>query len=142
MTPQLKEYLNKHKNVIEAEQFHTLVNLAPINLKEELILFLLECTNNDASIIPTGKQTQVFEEAVRKVFPNINICHTWISLDHSGNRNKTNKQSGYVKFIATVDGKLSTGRCSWVLNRQRCNAVDIACAIGDELAHEIMENVE
>ena len=110
MTEQLKSYLQKHKAVIEAEQFDTLLSLCPLNSKKELILFLLDCSENDPSIIKIDRTTKILQDGVQAYFPEANLVYTWIAYDK---KPAAGLRSGTITYVAVVNGEVVQDKFWW-----------------------------
>ena len=110
MTPQLKDYLTNHRNIIEEEKFDTLLALCPLNTKKELILFLLECNDNDPSIIKIDHTTKILQDGVQVYFPEAHLVYTWVSFDK---KPPHGLRSGTIDYIAVVDGQVVQDKFWW-----------------------------
>lgn len=110
MTQQLKDYLTNHRNIIEEEKFDTLLALCPLNTKKELILFLLECNDNDPSIIKIDHTTKILQDGVQIFLPEAQLVYTWVSFDKKPSRGL---RSGTIAYIAVVNGQIVEDKFWW-----------------------------
>ena len=110
MTPQLKDYLTNHRNIIEEEKFDTLLSLCPLNAKKELILFLLECNDNDPSIIKIDHATKILQDGVQVFLPEAYLVYTWVSFDK---KPPHGLRSGTITYIAVVNGRIVEDKFWW-----------------------------
>lgn len=110
MTDQLKSYLQKHRAVIEAEQFDTLLSLCPLNSKKELIRFLLDCNENDPSIIKIDRTTKILQDGVQVFLPEAHLVYTWVSFDK---KPPHGLRSGTITYVAVVNGQVVEDKFWW-----------------------------
>jgi hypothetical protein len=134
MTEQLKSYLQKHRAVIEAEQFDTLLSLCPLNSKKELILFLLDCNENDPSIIKIDHTTKIFQDGVQVYFPEAHLVYTWVSFDK---KSPHGLRSGTITYIAVVNGQVVEDRFWWGFDAKFIDLDIIAENVCEDLATHI-----
>lgn len=134
MTDQLKSYLQKHRAVIEAEQFDTLLSLCPLNSKKELILLLLNCNENDSSIIKIDRTTKIFQDGVQVFLPEAHLVYTWVSFDKKPSHGL---RSGTIDYIAVVNGQVVEDRFWWEFDARFIDIDIIAENVCEDLATHI-----
>lgn len=113
MTPQLNDYLTNHRNIIEEEKFDTLLALCPLNTKKELILLLLECNDNDTSIIKIDHTTKILQDGVQIFLPEAHVVYTWVSFDK---KSPHGLRSGTIAYIAVVEGQVVEDKFWWEID--------------------------
>ena len=134
MTPQLKDYLTNHRNIIEEEKFDTLLDLCPLNTKKELILFLLECNDNDPSIIKIDHTTKILQDGVQVFLPEAHLVYTWVSFDK---KPPHGLRSGTIDYIAVVDGQVVQDKFWWEFDAKFIDIDIIAENVCEDLATHI-----
>ena len=82
MNDELKQFLNKNKHLIEQEDYQLLQEACPGEYKKELRLFLLDCANNDTSIIYQSSLARVLQEEINKFTSNIFVIHLIMYQPH------------------------------------------------------------
>ena len=81
MTDQLKSYLQNHRNIIEEEKFDTLLALCPLKNRKDHILLLLDCNENDPSIVKIDHATKILQDGVQVFLPEAHLVYTWVPFD-------------------------------------------------------------
>lgn len=134
MTPQLKDYLTNHRNIIEEEKFDTLLALCPLNTKKELILLLLDCNENDPSIIKIDRTTKIFQDGVQVYFPEAHLVYTWVSFDK---KSPHGLRSGTIAYIAVVNSQVVEDKFWWGFDAKFIDLDIIAENVCEDLATHI-----
>lgn len=138
MTDQLKSYLQNHRNIIEEEKFDTLLARCPLNTRKELILFLLECTDNDPSIIKIDHATKILQAGVQVFLPEAHLVYTWVSFDK---KPPQGLRSGTIAYIAVINGQIIEDKFRWESDSKFINIDIIAENCCEDLATHIKVNL-
>lgn len=145
MTETLKQYLKSNKHLIEEEKFDALFNNCPLNFRKELCLFLLECTDNDTTIIPKDRTLDLFNEELKKYLPTASLCYCWLTY-YKGTKeyyqnNPMPIRRGTLTYVAVVENEIVTDNCEWSVATDLLNSKVIAVNCAKDLAEHIKERL-
>lgn len=140
MTDRLKDYLNKHTDWIDSENFIVLQEECPFMCRAELVMLLLELSDRDTSIIKSTKETRLFEAALKQFLPDVKICYIWISyLKEPANLSwGLNFRRGRIRYVAINNNKVIDGEFDYGIWVEFLNSEVIA----NETAEQFADNIK